>query len=291
MFCVKDRVVIGIYEKALPRDLSLQQKLSYAKSAEYDFMELSLDESDDRLERLDWDAAKRRSLRESIEDTGINIPSMCLSAHRRFPLGSTNTATRDRGFEIMRKAIELSYDLGIRVIQLAGYDVYYEESTPRTQELFLDGMRKAVQLAAQAQVMIGVEIMDYWIMNSISKFMEYSKEINSPWFTVYPDIGNLSAWGNNVKEELEKGISKIVGIHLKETFPVTPDFPGKFRDVPFGDGCVDFISFFKIIESLNYSGPFLIEMWTENAADPLREIKNARSWIIDKMKEGGICNA
>jgi L-ribulose-5-phosphate 3-epimerase len=287
MFAMKDHVVIGIYEKALPKDLSLSQKLAAAKSTEYDFMELSVDESDSRLARLDWSARERRSLREAIEDTGIYIPSMCLSGHRKFPLGSTNREMRDRGFEIMEKAIELSYDLGIRVIQLAGYDVYYEKSTPETEELFLDGMKKAVKIAAQAQVMIGVEIMDYWIMNSITRFLEYDKKINSPWFTVYPDIGNLSAWGNNISDELEKGIHKIVGMHLKETLPVTKDFPGQFRDVPFGEGCVDFVSFFKKLKSLDYKGPFLIEMWTEKASDPIYEIKKARSWIMNKMKEGG----
>ena len=34
---------------------------------------------------------------------------------------------RSKPYEIMEKAILLADDLGIRVIQLAGYDVYYEE--------------------------------------------------------------------------------------------------------------------------------------------------------------------
>ena len=37
----------------------------------------------------------------------------------------------------------------------------------------------------------------------------------SPWFTVYPDVGNLSAWGNDVPAELKLGIDRIAAIHLK----------------------------------------------------------------------------
>ncbi len=53
-------------------------------------------------------------------------------------------------------------------------------------------------------------------------------KINSPWFTVYPDVGNLTAWGNELESELVKGIDRIAAIHLKDTYPVTPDSRGNF---------------------------------------------------------------
>ena len=37
---------LGIYEKALPDSISWEQKLHIAKEAGYDFLEISLDESD-----------------------------------------------------------------------------------------------------------------------------------------------------------------------------------------------------------------------------------------------------
>jgi hexulose-6-phosphate isomerase len=187
----------------------------------------------------------------------------------------------------MRRAIELSVDLGIRTIQLAGYDVYYTDSNARTRTLFLEGLREAVTWASSAEVMLAMEIMDYPLMNSISRFMEYDSLIGSPWLTVYPDLGNLSAWGNDVPKEIEIGYSKIVAIHLKDTLPVSGDFPGQFRDVPFGCGCVDFVAAFKKLADLNYRGPFMIEMWTEKVADPIMEITSAREWILERMSEGG----
>ena len=44
------------------------------------------------------------------------------------PLGSEDDAVRAQGLEIMRKAIQFAQDVGIRVIQLAGYDVYHQGS-------------------------------------------------------------------------------------------------------------------------------------------------------------------
>jgi hexulose-6-phosphate isomerase len=104
---------------------------------------------------------------------------------------------------------------------------------------------------------------------------------------VYPDLGNLTAWGNDIARELAAGIHHIVGVHVKETKPVGPDYPGAFRDIPFGEGTVDFVHCFKTLHDLHYAGPFLVEMWTEKAADPIKEIALARHWVGERLKQGG----
>ncbi|MEC5344278.1 L-ribulose-5-phosphate 3-epimerase [Brenneria populi] len=278
---------LGIYEKALPKDTSWVEKLAIAKSCGFDFVEMSIDESDERLARLAWTRAERMEIIGAIAQTGVRIPTLCLSAHRRFPFGSRDDGTRLRARGIMQNALSLAQDLGIRTIQLAGYDVYYEPQDEDTVARFEESMAWTVELAAAAQVMCAVEIMDTPFINSISKWRELDAKINSPWFTVYPDVGNLTAWGNEVDSELSKGIDRIAAIHLKDTFPVTKDSPGQFRDVPFGEGCVDFIRLFKTLRRLNYRGTFLVEMWTEKSAEPLLEIIHARRWIEDKMKAAG----
>ncbi|HHT7856786.1 L-ribulose-5-phosphate 3-epimerase [Pasteurella multocida] len=278
---------IGIYEKALPKNISWQDRLSIAKACGFDFVEISIDETDERLARLDWTKKERIKLAKAIISTGITIPSMCLSAHRRFPFGSRDETTRQKAYEVMEKAIQLAVDLGIRTIQIAGYDVYYEEQDEGTIARFQQGMEWAVALAASNQVTLAVEIMDTKFMSSISRWKKWDELIRSPWFTVYPDLGNLSAWNDNVAEELKLGIDKISAIHLKDTYKVTETCQGQFRDVLFGEGCVDFAQCFKTLAELNYRGAFLIEMWTEKAEEPIAEIINARRWIEQKMKEGG----
>lgn len=69
-----------------------------AKSCSFDFVEMSVDETDERLSRLDWNAAQRASLVTAMIETGVAIPSMCLSAHRRFPLAAgTRRCANGRG--------------------------------------------------------------------------------------------------------------------------------------------------------------------------------------------------
>lgn len=114
------------------------------KELGFDFVEMSVDETDERLSRLDWSREQRLALVSAVAETGVRVPSMCLSAHRRFPLGSEDDAVRTQGLEIMRKAIQFAQDVGIRVIQLAGYDVYYQQANDETRCRFRDGLKRAL---------------------------------------------------------------------------------------------------------------------------------------------------
>lgn len=279
---------LGIYEKALPKNVSWEERLLLAKSLGFDFVEMSIDETDDRLARLNWSKEKRQEVRRAISKTEVPIQSICLSGHRRYPLGSIDQTTREKGMEIMAKAIDLAVDLGVRVIQLAGYDVYYEEKSVATRSYFIENLEKAVALAARKQVIVAIEIMDDPFMASISKFKRIQKQISSPWLQVYPDLGNLSAWPENDPGfELELGRDAIVATHLKDTLAVTADFPGKFKEVPFGEGCVDFLGCLKRMKSFSYSGPFLIEMWSEENPNFIEEIEEAKAYLLPLLKEAG----
>ncbi len=275
-------VPLGIYEKALPAGEDWFARLQMAKELGFDFVEMSVDESDHRLVRLDWSREQRMAVVDAVARTGVRIPSMCLSAHRRFPLGSEDDATRAQGLEVMRKAIVLAQDLGIRVIQLAGYDVYYQDANDHTRERFRAGLKEAVEMASRAQVTLAMEIMDYPLMNSISKALGYAHYLNNPWFQLYPDIGNLSAWDNDVQMELASGAGHIVAVHVKDTQQ------GVFKNVPFGQGVVEFERCFKTLLDTGYCGPYLIEMWSETAADPVKEVREARAWVVDKMHKAGL---
>ena len=232
-----DDINIGIYEKALPKNISWEERIKLVKECGYDFMEISIDETDERLARLEYSKEEIKQIRDYLLDADVRIPSMCFSGHRRFPMGSMSQETRDKAMELMEKAIVFADRLGIRTIQLAGYDVYYEEGNEQTKKYFIENLKRSVKWAESMNITLAIEIMDHKFINSITKYMEFSKIVNSPYLKVYPDIGNLSAWPeNNIREELELGIKEkeIVAIHLKDTLKVTDEFPGKFKEVPFG---------------------------------------------------------
>lgn len=286
MYDIKRRP-LGIYEKAIPNDFSWKEKMQTAKAAGFDYIEISIDESDERLARLDWSDEEIEEIRSYMEETGIVIPTMCLSGHRRFPFGSKDEATRAKAFEIMEKGILLAQKLGVRCIQLATYDVYYEESDEETKRRFLDGMKKSVEMASRAGVILAMEIMDTPFVGTILRAMHYIKEIPSPYFKIYPDMGNLTQFSNDVESEFELGIAETAAIHVKETKP------GVFKNVPFGEGTVRFTDIFRKLKELNYTGMFLIEMWADNSRkqtmeEAVKTIKDARLFVEDKMKKAGM---
>lgn len=280
------KMQLGIYEKALPKNISWRERFEIAKELGFDYLEISIDETDERLERLHWSKKQKQLIVKDMLETGIHIQSMCLSGHRRFPFGSKDEDVRRQAMKIMYDAIDLAQDLGIRIIQLAGYDVYYEEKSTKTRAYFIENLQQAVAYAASKQVVLAIEIMDDPFINSITQYLKIKKNIKSPYLKVYPDLGNLSAWPqNDVADELEKGIDEIVAIHLKDTFAVSETFPGKFKGVEFGEGCVDFVGCLKTLKQLNYSGSFLIEMWSEGEINPISHIKKAKTFIESQFKE------
>lgn len=272
--------LLGLYEKAMPDRIALWEKFSLAKELGFDYVEISVDETDERIARLYMTDKEQDTLLDRITSAGLRPQSLCLSAHRRFPFGSADETVRQRAYDIMERAIRFAHRLGIRVIQLAGYDVYYEPSTPESLAAFLQGLRDACAMAARYQVMLAMEIMDTKLMSSIGRYMEYKKQLPSPWFTVYPDVGNLSAWQeNDVFYELSLGKHEMVAIHIKETQKESEKEPGCFKRVPFGTGCVNFQGIFAYLEGLGYSGPYTMEMWHREGGDAKMQIKEAKAFI------------
>ena len=80
------RNLLGIYEKALAPG-SWESKFQLAAELGFDFIELSIDESDARLARLNWNAKQIADINKISQATGVKLRSICLSGHRRYPLG------------------------------------------------------------------------------------------------------------------------------------------------------------------------------------------------------------
>lgn len=280
---------LGIYEKALPSDLSWTEKFNLVKELGFNFLEFSIDESDEKLARLDWTREERAEFRNAMWETNSRINTMMLSGHRRFPLGSTDPDIRHQSLVMMQKAVDLAVDLGIRNIQMAGYDVYYEGKSVNTRELYVENLEKCVEMAEKKDVMLSIETMDDPFINSLADIAHYKTQVRSPWLQSYPDLGNLSAWPeNNVAQDLENNIDNIVAVHLKDTLPVTATSKGQFKNVPFGQGCVDFEGCLRTLKRLNYSGSFTIEMWSGSDINPIAEVKTAKLFFEDLFSKVGL---
>ena len=277
------KYTIGLYEKAMPKTMDWRAMLECARECGYDFVEISIDETEQRLSRLDWSKEQRLELVSIMKEVGVPIRTMCLSGHRKYPFGASDPAVRARGMEIMEKAIQFADDLGIRIIQLAGYDVYYEEGTAESERLFRENLEKAVHMAEAKGILMGFETMETEFMNTVGKSMKYVELMNSPYLGVYPDAGNLTnaakLYGTDVLQDLESGRGHIVALHLKETIP------GHYREIPFLTGHVDFKSVIATAWGMGVRR-YVTEMWDVGNASWKEDIQFANksmSAILDQM--------
>ena len=281
------RYALGLYEKAMPGTMTIGDKLECAKECGYDYVELSVDETDEKLARLDWTKEERLALVTEMYRVGLPLRSMCLSGHRKYPFGAKDPEVRKRGMEIMEKAIDLADDLGIRTIQLAGYDAYYEKDQwEGSRQAFLENLTKATEMAAAKGISMGFETMETPFMNTVWKSMFYVNHIDNPWLGVYPDCGNLTnaavADGSSFTDDLYSGRGHVIAMHLKATKP------GLFRDMVFDDPTshVDFEADIARAWSLGVRR-YVTEMWylgSEKWKDDIHTANRTMRAILDRQK-------
>lgn len=261
----------GIYEKALMPN-SWEKMFKDAANCGYSYFELSLDETDKRLARLEWNFEKRREVISIARDNGIQIFSANLSGQRRFPMGSADKEIERKSMELLKKAIDFCVDMGIRVLQLSGFDVYYEPHTADTQKRYCENIAIGADMASKAGVMLAIEPVEGNII-SVRQAMEVVEKVNSPWLKVYPDVANMAAMGLNPVEELSYGGGSCVALHIRDAVKDTS------YNIPIGTGIVDFKGVFLQLKKNNFQGPIIVELWNEDNSDYLSIITKEREFF------------
>lgn len=272
---------LGLYEKAMPNWLSIPEKLELTAKCGFDRMEISIDETDEKLNRLDYSEKQMMEIVRASQDAGVPISTMCLSGHRKYPFGSHDPAVVRRSMEIMEKALVFGSAIGARIIQLAGYDVYYESHDTGTEARFCANLAKATEMAASYGMLLGFETMETPFMDTTAKAMKYVLQINSPYLGVYPDIGNLKnaavVYGTDVVDDLQTGKGHIYAAHLKETRP------GVYRNMAFGSG--GHTEYNRCIEELWNQGVrmFTGEFWYLGNETYEKDIRDAACFLRGKI--------
>lgn len=274
---------LGLYEKAMPFGISWREKLEAAKEAGYDYVELSIDASEERIGRLDMSREERLALVELMYEVGMPIRTMCVSSLTKYSLGNDKPEYVARGMEILEKSIQFADDLGVRVVMIPGYDVYYEPSTLETKKRFLENLKIGAEMAERAGVILGLETMENEFMNTVEKAMKYVTLCGSYYLKVYPDLGNMTnaakQYQTDVLEDLELGRGHITSLHLKETLP------GRYREVPYGTGHVDFEAAIQKAWEMGIRR-YVTEFWytgVDNWKEDLHFAHGMMSKLLDKQ--------
>ena len=93
-----------------------EDRVIAAKEAGYDYVEISIDETEEKISRLDMTGEERFEMVSAMYETGLPIRTMCVSALTKYSLGNDDPQFSARGMEILEKSIRLADDLGHRKV-------------------------------------------------------------------------------------------------------------------------------------------------------------------------------
>ena len=146
----------------------------------------------------------------------------------------------------------------------------------------MENLKTAVKWAEKAGVVLAFETMENEFMNTVEKAMKYVSLVNSPYLKIYPDSGNLTNaavnYKNDVIEDFELGRGHVVALHLKETVP------GKFREIPYGTGHVDFEAMIEKAWDMGVR-KYVTEFWYTGNPDWRDDLDDAMSMFTKILGE------
>ncbi len=265
--------LLGIYEKALPSDISWRERFKLAKEANFDFIEISVDKN--RLNKLDYTDKEIEELKNLCQEFKMPFKTMTLSANRYWPIGDKEK--RIEGINLIKKAIVLAKKLDIEIIQLTAYDVYQKESNDKTKELYKEGLLEALKFNEDYKIILAIEVLeDVPHFNTSEKLVKLIKEINSPYLKEYADNGNLIYNGYDPVKDLHDCKDEVVAVHIKDAIYHNE------HNIEYGKGEVDFEGVFKYLKEINYKGYLVSECWYEDNFKP--DLKYISEFIRGYMK-------
>lgn len=276
----KRKFYVGSYEKAFPEEVSLNDMLTTSAESGYDFFELSIDRTDKRIDRL-YNREFQEEMISVLNNSPIRIGSICLSALGTYTLGSPDKVNRNKAIDIFMHAVLFAEKCCIPIVQIPACDVpKFDARSKYTDNLFMENLAFVIDYASIHGVLVGLENMENDYMDSVRKSMRAVNRINSPYFQLYPDAGNITSAALlshiDIEKDMYVGKGHYLAFHLKETRPE------KYGGLFYGEGHVDFEEITKLAWNLG-ARRFVMEYWYTGNPEWRTDLKKAnslcRKWI------------
>ena len=193
---------------------------------------------------------------------------------------------RQKAIDIFKNTVLFAAKFRIPILQIHACDVpKFDTRSETTDRTFMDTLSAMIEYAAIHGVLVGLENMENDYMDSVMKCMRAIKKINSPYFQLYPDAGNITSAAllsnTDIKKDMYAGMGHYIAFHLKETRP------NKYGGLFYGEGHVDFGQTTKIALELG-ARRFVMEYWYTGNPEWQTDLKKAnelcRIWIERSLK-------
>ena len=157
----------------------------------------------------------REEVLAAKEDTGLEIPSVCVSTHWDSPLSSPDAEVRNAGLNGVEVALYDAQAYGASVILLVPGVVNADVSYDDVYRISQQEIRKLVPLAEELGITIAIEnVWNHFLLSPLEA-ARYVDEFNSPRVGWYFDIGNIINYGWP-EQWIEILGPRIAMIHIKE---------------------------------------------------------------------------
>ena len=186
--------------------------------------------------------------------------------------GIVPDATWGQNWQHICRVADLATDLGLGLIMFhAGF--IPEDPGSSTFETIRDRIERIAQLFGNSGIHLGMETGQ----ETATLLMEFLGGLNARNVGVNFDPANMILYDKGDPIESLKTVRpRLLSCHIKDA--VKPDTPGEWgTEMPVGQGEVDWLSFFAILEETDFKGDLVIER--EHGEARVRDVRDARIFV------------
>jgi L-ribulose-5-phosphate 3-epimerase len=228
-------------------------------------------------------AQQRKKLREHISSLGLEI-----SATSAGGVDLADPKDMDQKIQWMKSIMDLTKDLGTDICQSHAGIVPRDQENPNWKAM-VEGSRKLAEYGEELGVVLALETGP----EPPEILAGLIEAVDSPFFKINYDPANFIIWPallseqNNVPYDKKKALEEfkpvdgvkvldqyIVHTHAKDAMV---DENNKHREVPLGEGWIDWPRYISLLKEIGYDGYFAIER--ETGADPVGDVQRAVDFL------------
>lgn len=199
-------------------------------------------------------AARRKEIRSLADGLGLRIP--CLMENIR---PAVDDAAQAENFEKIARAADLAHawkpaDPAPAIIEtvLGGKPADW----PKFREPLLAGLAKWADAAKKHDVVIAIKAHVSGAMHTPEDTLGVVRELNSPHIRAAYDFSHFERQGMDLEKSLRTLAPETVFVHVKDNRKAD----GKFDFVLPGEGDIDYLRYFRLLDVLKYAGSVTVEV-------------------------------
>jgi hexulose-6-phosphate isomerase len=243
----------AINQWAFPAEMTVLEAISLARQLGYEAFEVCVGEKD--VFPINSTEAETIAVRRHADTVGIELCSVASGLGWGNPLTSTDKAVREKGKELVSKALQIGQWLGVdKLLTVPGvvddntpYDVAIENA--------IASIRDLLPVAEKCRVALAIENVWNKFLLSPIEMRDFIDQFNSDWVCAYFDTGNIVAYG--YPEQWIRILGKrIRAVHAKDFRAMAGHFDGF---VMLMEGDVNWPAVTAALRDTGYDGALVAE--------------------------------